>query len=115
MIKKYKVMFIGTVMGALISLFLLIGQRFDILFYLTGAPYYIDAITVNSGKLVSYVTFLYYVLLGSFIGYLINIKSSLKVIIPTILIVILIHGTLVYLGGEMLANGVERALDVWFK
>jgi len=108
MLKKYRFVLAGVIVGLLVSIILfLCGQDINPLLLLSGAPYYIDAITVNSTKLVSFVCFIYFISLFSFIGYLITIQIKKKNLIYIILIIIVIHIVLIYLGINKLKHQIS--------
>jgi hypothetical protein len=103
---------LGATIGLLVSIILVIGQKYDVLFFLSGAPYYLDSIIIRSGLLVSYVCFIYFILLFSFLGYLFTIKLSIRNRIMIFVLITIIHMGLVYLGGKGLFGGFFESLKI---
>lgn len=76
--RREKSIFVGVVTGLIISVILLYTQQIESMFYFSSAPLCIDSLTIDSDGLVSIVTFVYYIVIFGFIGYLSSITSKWK-------------------------------------
>ncbi len=104
---------LGALIGLIVSLLLLALQDVEALFYLTAAPYYLDVITVNSGHLVSVITFIYFICIFSLLGYIFTKKISKTQLIVVFLVMLLAHITLAKLGSRDIFNGLWEALKAY--
>lgn len=99
---RIKYIIYGILFGLALSLLLLVLPSHDYLLYLTAAPYFLDSITIRSGDLVSPSTFVYFIVIFAFIGYLFSSKLNKKILFLFIFIIIAGHILFLNLGGKIL-------------
>ncbi len=107
-----KPVFAGGLIGLAVCLVLLVTQKIELFFYLSAAPYYLDSITLKSGNVISVVTFVYFVSLFAFIGFLIGKKVRLPYMAGIVIFMIVVHLFLGSLGGRNLFVGLLKALKM---
>ena len=108
--KRYAGLLIGGMCGLIFSVVLFFTQSIDFTFYFTSAPYYLDALSLKSDTLVGPVTFVYFIALFAFLGFLIFSKLPRKFTLTLIIVLVLIHFSLGYYGGRRVFNGLPSAL-----
>jgi hypothetical protein len=106
--KNLKFVLIGAGVGFVISIFLFVAQDTELLFALSGAPFFLNRIIINSKGLVNYMTFLYFVIVFSFIGYLVTLQLKRMHLIIIILLLIALHATLVYSGAKLFSEDLSQ-------
>lgn len=97
---RYRYIAIGALLGTLVGVVLTVGQQCDFLLYLSMAPYYIDTITIKTDALISPITYAYFIVLFSFIGYLVSTNIPKRYLFIIIIVVIVFHVLLVSRGGR---------------
>jgi hypothetical protein len=90
----------------------LVTQKIDSFFYLSAAPYYLDSITIKSGDIISVVTFVYFISLFAFIGFLMGRKVRLPYMAGIVILILVVHLFLGSLGGRNLFTGLLKALKM---
>lgn len=106
-------MLCGAIGGFLLTVILWLNQERDFAPYFLFAPYYIDSILFKADRFVSAVTFAYFIILFSLIGYFISKKDRLFCKILAVVLLILIHFLLAKLGGRLFFSGLLDALRFW--
>jgi len=85
-----KPIIVGVILGLVLSVILCFTQNIDLMFYFSGAPYYIDSLILGSEGIVSIITFIYFIGLFGLIGYLssLNLKRIQFVLICVVILVV---------------------------
>lgn len=102
---------IGALIGLVVSIVLSFTQNVEAMLYLSGAPHYLDALTLKSDNLVSPVTYLYFIALFSSIGFLIARRLPKKIVAVAIVILIAAHIVLAWQGAHDIFDELPNALS----
>jgi hypothetical protein len=89
---------------------LLIVQDIRILLALVGPPLVLNRITINLSSLVNFVTFIYFIFLFSFLGYLLGLRMKRTHFMMILGLIFAMHIVFAYLGGKALFSDFFRGL-----
>jgi hypothetical protein len=108
---RFKFLLFSASIGLVLSVFLLFTQEIDVLFILSGAPFFLNSFSVNLPGLVNYVTFIYFILFFTFLGYLVSFPINRMSLMISIFMMVILHLTLVYFGGKLLFGDLWKVLE----
>jgi hypothetical protein len=109
--KNKRPIIMGAFLGLVLSLVLCFTQNIESMFYFSAAPYYIDSLVLESGGLVSIITFIYFIAIFSLLGYVFSLKLAKKFKLLAVIIIVILHCDLMQLGGETLFDGLPKAIS----
>jgi len=110
---RLRISMLAIASGALSTAILWSVQNLSISLWFTGAPLYLDSVTLRSGKLVSLTTCLYYIVLWYVLYYLTVVRQSARIMILCLILIVAAHLTMTYLGMELLTSGISGAVRNW--
>ncbi len=99
---------IGILVGLAFSILLYFTQNNDLMFYFSGAPYYIDSLIFHGEGFVSTTAFVYFMGLFGLLGYFLSIKLNRWYFILFCIFFTVTHFLLLKLAGDAIFSWMKH-------